>query len=436
MTPQPAWRRWIQPLLLTGLFSCWLLFGTIGWLWLTSGQRHAAQQALEDAGTLELARLQDQLDQLQLSARQLLRSLERASQQGDSQLLPYLANYRRQHPQLNQLALLLANPGQGRQLEVQAFTPFQPDSRLMPGQDLARQAVVASALPALRYGQLQLVLWQRRGPEQWLLLLPGQHGLTLALWLQPQALLPEPAADGRRLLLTAQAVALPAGVEGDNLYSLQALRSGVFDLRLSSWQPWQWQQVLGWRSLVWLCFMLLLAGVGWLSYRVSCQLLRRADLARQMQQQWLLQAEALAPVSVQGALATLERQAQQRLPSQRLLVWWVHGKGARRRQFQAESVLFRLENQLLHCPFDGLQPMRLRHGGMLLWLLCDTGLSAELLPRVSNWLTAVMGGRADEAALLWLCFDISQDVLSLERALGDASLRPPEPLRLREAGPR
>ena len=427
MTLLPAWRRYLQPLLLTGLFCCWLLFGTIGWLWLTSGQRHAAQQALDDASSQQLASLQLSLDQLQLSARQLLRSLESARLQGDSQFLPYLANYRRQHPPLGQLALLAANPTAGRQLEILALTPFQSENHLLLGQDLARQAVVASALPALGRGQPQLLLWQRRSPEQWLLLLPGQHGLTLALWLQPQALLPEPATDGRRLLLTAQAVTLPAGLEGDNLYSLQALRSGAFDLKLSSWQPWQWQDVLGWRSLAWCLFMALLAGLGWMSYRVSHRLLWRADMAGQMQQQWLSQAEALAPVSVQGALATLERKAQLRLPTERLLVWWVHGKGARRRQFQAESVLFRLENQLVHCPFDGLQPMRLRHGGMLLWLLCDGANSGELAPRVSNWLTAVMGGRTDEAALLWLCFDISHDVQSLERALAEVP-------RLREPG--
>lgn len=419
-----------------GLFSCWLLFGSIGWLWLAGGQRHAAQQALEEATARQLVSLHDSLDSLQLSARQLLRSLESARQQGDTQYLPYLANYRRLYPQVSQLALLAADRTAGHALTVLTLTPFQTGNRLMPGQDLARQPMVAAALPGLQRGQRQLLLWQRRGPEQWLLLLPGQHDLVLALWLQPQSLLPESGDSSHRMLLSALPVAPQAVQEADSIFSQQELRNGVFVLNLTSWQPWQASDILGWRSTVWLLFMGLLGWLGWQSWRFSRQLLWRADLARQVQQQWLAQAEALAPVSVQGALATLERKAQQRMPAQRLLVWWVHGKGARRRQFQAESVMFRLENQLLHCPFDGLQPMRLRHGGMLLCLLCDVNEAVQMAPRVSNWLTAVMGGRADEAALLWLCFDISQDVQALERAIADPYLQEAPPLRLREAGPR
>lgn len=410
----------------TGLFSCWLLFGTIGWLWLAAGERSTAQQALEEQANQQLVSLRGQLDGLQLSARQLLRSLESAQQQGDSQYLPYLANYRSQHPQLGQLALLAANPAKGRQLEVVAYTPFQLGGRLLLTQDLARQPVVAAALPALQRGQAQLLLWQRRSPEQWLLLLPGQRGLTLAIWLLPQQWLPERRDQDSHILLSALPVVPQQALEGHNLFAQLPLHSGVFSLNLTLWQPWDASEVLGWRLLVLVLFLSLLWWLGWRSWRFSSALLLRLVQAREMQQQWLVQAEALAPVSVQRALATLERKVQSLQPGQRLMVWWVHGKGVRRRHYHGETAMLKLERQLLTSPFDKLMPMRLRHGGMLLALVLDTDHGSEQVSRLSTWLTGVMGGRTEEAPLLWQCFDVSQDVQALERAMGDAQLHLPD----------
>ena len=113
-----AWRRGIQPLLFMGLFSCWLLFAAIGWVWLETGERHAAQQALDDQAEQQLGQLRTQLDAMQQEARQLLRSLMLARGEGSEQLAPYLASLRGHYPQLGTVALLAANPAQGKLLEV------------------------------------------------------------------------------------------------------------------------------------------------------------------------------------------------------------------------------------------------------------------------------------------------------------------------------
>ncbi|MEC5205121.1 hypothetical protein QF022_000077 [Vogesella perlucida] len=416
----PEWRRCLQPLLLTGLFCCWLLFAGIGWLWLLASERNAAQQTLEAHASQQRMMLRSQLDGLQLSARQLLRSLEQAQQQGERQYLSYLSNYRQLQPPLGQVALLGANPAAGRQLEVLAFTPSQSDTRLLPTQDLARQPVVAAALPMLQRGQPLLLLWQRRGPEQWLLLVPGQHGLTLAVWLQPQLWLPERGSGPQRSQLSALPVVPQQALEGSNLFVQLPLQSGVIAVSLTVWQPWSLGEVLGWRMLVWLLFQALLGWLGWRSWRLHCTLMQSIGQARALQQQWLAQAEALALVSVQGALATLERKVQSLQPSQQLMVWWVHGKGVRRRHFNRETAMLRLEHQLLHAPPDGVSAMRLRHGGVLLALQLEASQAGETVSQLSAWLTAVMGGRAEDAALLWQCFDVSHGVQALERTIGDA----------------
>ena len=69
---------------------------------------------------------------------------------------------------------------------------------------------------------------------------------------------------------------------------------------------------------------------------------------------------------------------------------------------------------------DGVSAMRLRHGGVLLALQLEASQAGETVSQLSAWLTAVMGGRAEDAALLWQCFDVSHGVQALERTIGDA----------------
>lgn len=428
MIPDVQRQRW-QPLLFMGLFSCWLLFGVIGWMWLASGQRQVAAQALQQQASQQRVLLRNLLEEMQLSGAQLLRSLEGASAADDVPAQPYLLNYRRQFPQPFQLALLAPNPAAGRQLEVLAMTASQAGARLLPAQDLSRQPAVAAVLPALQAGKPQLLLWQRREPEQWLLLLPGAKGMVLALWLQPQQLLP-PSGDtaAPQMQLSLSPLAPPQVQEAGTLHVQQAMHSGEFLLTLTVWQRWQLSDVISWRLVQWLLFMALTGWLGWQAWRFGRGLSRRMRQIRQMQWQWLAHAEALAPVSAQGALATLERQVQQLPAGQGLRVWWVHGKGMRRRRLSVENALFRLETHLMRTPVAGVQIMRLRHGGILLVLAGDAARLAEDEPVLSSWLTSEMGGRVDEASLLWLCFDIRDGVQALEQALVEWQPQQPEPV--------
>lgn len=419
-----AWRRGMQPLLFTGLFFCWLLFAAIGWVWLETGERHAAQQALDDQAEQRLAQLRTQLDAMQQEGRQLLRSLVLARGEGSEQLAPYLASLRGHYPQLGTVALLAANPAQGKLLEVQAFVPFQLGGALLPTQDLARLPLVAAALPGLQRGQAQVLVWQRRSPEQLLLILPGQQGVALAVWLPTQALLQDNTSDGVQAVLSIQAAAPPAASEAGKLLSQQVLRSGAFELNLTLWRAWQPLAQWSWRSMALLCFMLLLWLLGWRSWRQSRGVLRQSRQAHRLQAQWLEQARQQAPVSPQRALATLERQLQTLPAACSMRVWWVHGRGVRRRSFHHASAMLQLENQLAKAPFDGLTAVRLRHGQVLLVLLQDeTGMVANS-QRLSHWLTAVMGGRPDEASMLWHCFEMECGVAELERALLGSSITP------------
>jgi len=420
----PAWRHGIQPLLFMGLFSCWLLFAAIGWVWLEAGERHAAQQALDEQAEQQLGQLRTQLDAMQQEARQLLRSLMLARDEGREQFSPYLASLRRHTPQLGTVALLVANPAQGRLLEVQAFEPFQLGGALLPTQDLARLPQVAAALPGLQRGQAQVLVWQRRSPEQLLLIIPGQQGMALALWLPPQALLQDNRRDGVQAVLSVQPAAPPAASEAGSLLSQQALRSGAFELNLTLWRAWQPVAQLSWRSIALLAFMLLLWLLGWRSWRQSRGLLRQRLQARRLQAQWLEQARQQAPVSPQRALATLERQLQTLPPAGLMRVWWVHGRGVRRRSFHQASAMLQLESQLAKAPFDGLTAVRLRHGQVLLVLLQDEAGMVANSQRLSHWLTAVMGGRPDEASMLWHCFEMDHGVAELERALLGTSITP------------
>lgn len=419
-----AWRRAIQPLLFMGLFSCWLLFGVIGWVWLETGERHAAQQVLDEQAEQQLGQLRTQLDAIQQEARQLLRSLALTRNEGSEQFAPYLAGLRRHYPQLGMVAFLVANPAQGKLLEVQAFVPFQLGGVLLPTQDLARLPLLVPALPGLQRGQAQVLLWQRRSPEQLLLILPGQQGMALAIWLQPQALLPDSGRDGVQAVLSVDPAAPPAASGAGKLLSQQALRSGAVELNLTLWRAWQPLAQLSWRSMVLLAFMLLLWLLGWQSWRQSRALLRQTRQARRLQAQWLEQATQQAPVSSQRALATLERQLQTLPPGSVMRVWWVHGQGVRRRSFHLANAMLQLENQLAKAPFDGLTVVRLRQGHILLVLLQDEAGMATNGQRLSYWLTGAMGGRPDEASMLWHCFEMEKGVAELERALVGASITP------------
>lgn len=419
-----AWRHAVQPLLFMGLFSCWLLFGAIGWVWLETGERHAAQQSLDAQAEQLLGQLRTQLDSMQQDARQSLRSLVLTREEGREQFSPYLASLRGRYPQLGTVALLAANPAQGKLLEVQAFVPFQLGGALLPTQDLARLPLMAPALPSLQRGQAQVLVWQRRSPEQLLLILPGQQGMALALWLQPQALLQDSRRDGIQAVLSVQPAAPPAASEAGNLLSQQALRSGAVELNLTLWRTWQPLAQLSWRSMALLAFMLLLWLLGWQSWRQSRALLRQTRQARRLQNQWLEQATQQAPVSPQRALATLERQLQTLPPGGLMRVWWVHGRGVRRRNFHLANAMLQLENQLAKAPFDGLTVMRLRQGHILLVLLQDEAGMVTNGQRLSHWLTPAMGGRPDEASMLWHCFEMENGVSELERALLGASITP------------
>ena len=419
-----AWRRGIQPLLFMGLFSCWLLFAAIGWVWLETGERHAAQQVLDDQAEQQLGQLRTQLDAMQQEARQLLRSLMLARGEGSEQLAPYLASLRGHYPQLGTVALLAANPAQGKLLEVQAFVPFQLGGALLPTQDLARLPLVAAALPGLQRGQAQLLVWQRRSPEQLLLILPGQQGMALAVWLPTQALLQDNERDDVQAVLSVDPAAPAAASGAGNLLSQQALRSGVVELNLTLWRPWQPLAQLSWRSMVLLAFMLLLWLLGWQSWRQSRALLRQTRQAHRLQTQWLEQTTQRAPISSQRALATLERQVQTLAPASLMRVWWVHGRGVRRHNFHLASAMLQLESQLANAPFDGLTVMRLRHGDVLLVLQQDEAGMTTNGQRLSHWLTTAMGGRPDEASMLWQCFEMESGVEPLERALMGASITP------------
>lgn len=418
-------RRWLQPLLFTGLFCCWLLLGVLGVMWLQVAERRMAQQALDQQLQQQLAVMHRQLDALQSSTSELLQRLGTVRRQDAAQLQPALDNYRRQQPLLSQLALLTLSAQPHTQLTVLTFAPFQLGGRLLPGQDLARQTAVASAMQALQQGQAQLLRWQPAQTEQWLWLLPGSHGMVLAIWLQPQQLLAATTTQGSVSVSLWQ----PEGGRMSPpwlLSSQQVLHSGVFRLQITATQPWLLADRLGWRLLVLTMFMLLLWWLGCYAWQHGRRLLAAIAQGRAMQQQWLAQAGALAPVSVHTALATLERQLPGLAPGQRLLVWWVHGRGARRRQFHLETVMLRLEGQLLRQPFGGMQSLRLRHGGLLLSLTMDEAEVSELLPRVSHWLNTTLGGRADEAALLWLSFDVSHGVQTLEVAMTEPGLQVPD----------
>jgi len=133
-----------------------------------------------------------------------------------------------------------------------------------------------------------------------------------------------------------------------------------------------------------------------------------------------------APVSPQRALATLERQLHTLPPACLMRVWWVHGKAVRRRSFHLPKAMLQLDSQLANAPFDGLAVVRLRHGQLLLVLLQDEAGMVVNAPRLSHWLTAAMGGRPDEASLLWHCFEMESGVGELEGALAGASLLPPQ----------
>lgn len=421
----PPKHHGMQPLLFTGLFSCWLLFAAMGWVWLETGERHATQQVLDDQAEQQLVQLRTQLDGMQQEARQLLRTLELTRAQGSEQYAPYLASLRQHYPQLGQVALLAANPAQGKQLEVLAFVPFQLGGVLLPTQDLARQPLITPVVPALQRGQAQLLVWQPRAPEQLLLILPGKQGMALALWLSPQALLPDSLPVDIKATLSAQPAAPAAASAAGNLLSQQALRSGAFELNLTLWRAWQPLDQLSWRSVVLLAFMLLLWLLGWQSWRQSRGLLRQTRQARRLQEQWLVRAMQQAPVSPQRALATLERQLQTLPPACLMRVWWVHGKGVRRRTFHLAKAMLQLDSQLSSAPFDGLTVVRLRHGQLVLVLVQDEPGMVVNAPRLSHWLTAAMGGRPDEAGLIWQCFEMDKGVGELERALAGASLAPP-----------
>ena len=421
-----SWRHSMQPLLFTGLFFCWLLFAAIGWVWLETGERHAAQRVLDEQAEQQLVQLRTQLDGMQQEARQLLSRLELTRAPGSEQYTPYLASLRQHYPQLGQVALLAANPAQGKLLEVLAFVPFQLGGALLPTQDLARQALVTPVLPALQRGQAQLLVWQPRAPEQLLLILPGKQGMALALWLPAQALLPDSMPDGSGAVLSAQPAAPAAASAAGNLLSQQVLRSGAFELNLTLWRAWQPLTQLSWRSVVLVAFMLLLWLLGWQSWRQSRGLLRQTRQARRLQEQWLARAMQQAPVSPQRALATLERQLHTLPPACLMRVWWVHGKAVRRRGFHLAKAMLQLDSQLANAPFDGLAVVRLRHGQLLLVLLQDEAGMVVNAPRLSHWLTAAMGGRPDEASLLWHCFEMESGVGELEGALAGASLLPPQ----------
>jgi hypothetical protein len=143
-----------------------------------------------------------------------------------------------------------------------------------------------------------------------------------------------------------------------------------------------------------------------------------------LQAQWLVQAMQQTPVSPQRALATLERQLQTLPPATLMRVWWVHGKGVHRRGFHQATAMLQLERQLAHAPFDGLSVVRLRHGQLLLLLWQDEAGIVVNTARLSHWLTATLGGRPDEAGLLWHCFEMDNGVAELERALVGTSLLP------------
>jgi hypothetical protein len=268
------------------------------------------------------------------------------------------------------------------------------------------------------------MVWQRRSPERLLLLLPGRQGWVLALWLPPQALLPDSLPKETHAHLSTQTAAPLDAMQDGNLFSQQALRSGSLQLNLTLWRNTAGAEFLSWRLPALLLFMLLSGWLGWQSWRQSRRTLQRVWQAQVLQAQWLEQAGQLTPVLPQRALATLERQLQSLPPEQGMIVWWVHGKGVRRQHFHLASAMFRLENQLPQAPVTGLQPLRLRHGGMLLVLAQPQATLAATSAHVSYWLTAVLGGRHDEAPLLWRSFDLSHGVGELERVLTDPYTNP------------
>lgn len=409
------WRRRLQPLLLTGLFSCWLLLGMLGYLWLDIAERQAAQQALARQLDQQSQTLRQQLASLQDAAAGLLGTLESAPEEDRDQFLASLVQFRRQQPLLSQLALLRLSADGRPPLAVQTFTPLQQGWRLLPGQDLARLPEVASLLPALQRGEAQLLPWPHNALPAWLLLMPGQHGMVLALWLQP--LLPAPSlADpyGIRAALWQQP--LPPAPE-TALSVTVALHQGAFRLQLTASQPWRWQDKLGWRFLALAVFMLLLWQLGWHAWRQGRRMLINIEQGHGLQQQWLAEVERLAPVSANMALATLERQLPALPEGACLKVWWVHGKQVRRRHQLATSMM-RLERQLLHQPYPGLAVLRLHHGGMLLTLVISDADAAQQVAGVSAWLATAAGDAG------WHCFELRDNVQALEAAMTEPRLLP------------
>lgn len=413
------WRRRLQPLLLTGLFSCWLLLGVLGYLWLDIAERQAAQQSLARQLYHQSQALRQQLASLQDGAAGLLGTLEAARQQDRDQFQASLMQFRRQQPLVGQLALLASGADGGRSLSVQTFTPLQQGWRLLPGQDLARLPEVAAALPGLQRGEAQLQPWPHQALPAWLLLVPGQHGMVLALWLQPP--LPAPSlADpyGMRLALWQQP--LPS-VPQASLSLATVVHQGAFHLQLTASQPWRWQDKLGWRFLVLGIFMLLLWLLGWHAWRQGRRMLINIEQGHGLQQQWLAEVERLAPVSTNMALATLERQLPTLPEGACLKVWWVHGHQPRRRH-QLATRMMRLERQLLRQPYPGLALLRLRHGGMLLSLVTSAAEAEHQAASVSGWLAAAAGEPLAGEALWWRCFELHDDVQALEAAMTEPRL--------------
>lgn len=413
-----------QPLLLMGLFSCWLCLAVAGYAWLSYAGRQAQQQQLEVLADSQVQHLRGQLDRLQQDASLLQQQLQHLPDSSHGRVAPYLQQFRREHGFLSQLALLDAKRAPGHPLYVASVLPLRARGGLQIGDDLARQPQLAAALPALMRGQAQSMLWQRRAPEQVLLVLPARDGRLLAMWFVPQQLLRDDGEAHDRTWLSASPVAPQAAMAADTLLSQRALPHPLLTLNLTLWQPWQALGQLSWRLLALLGCLLLLWLLGWHGWQQYRSLGLDIQHARRMQAQWLQQAAALAPVSAQRALATLERHLLQLPPGQQLLVWWVHGKGVRRRGLHIGHALFRVENQLAQLHLPQVQLMRLHHGGMLIVLAQPPEQLATLTPGLERWLTRTLGGKPEEAALLWRRFDISQGVTELEAGLTDPDLLP------------